>query len=399
MKVKQGSFYNKKVIGIAAIIVVGVLFFYIGKSGQHKTKTTTSQQSQVGIQGEQDANTQQGSTTTTPLSNPTTSSTVTQPTTIASNSINQTPGLPASNNVTTGFNGIPSDPNDGSNGSTNSGYSNSPNNNYSAMGVSQAQSQSDTQAAAAETAPVTFQIANKSTGTVSKTSPNKSGDPNVAFINNTQASSVYLNEQLIKPASPYEVMAGTVIKGSLQTAIDSDIPSKVILARITQNVFDTVNGHYLLIPQGSKILGTYNSSVTFGQSRLLIVWQRIIMPNGTSIQLDNMQGVDLTGQAGFVGNVDNHFMQLMEGVVLSSGLGAATAVVTNNTSTAQGTGGTNSNLTPGQAAGQGAGQAMINAGSQYTSKVLNMAPTITIPIGYTFDIMVDADMILKPYGS
>lgn len=374
MKIKNGSFYNKKVIIVVAAIAIGVMFFYLGKgNGNNKKEVIPTNHINAGEEG---VGKELGGTTPI-ITDPSLNTTISKPSVASS--------MGGSDNVTSGFNGEPSDPDDGS---------------YGALSSS-AQIQmdtADTQAQAAETAPVTFQIVTKAKPK-SETKKSDTSNPNVSFLNETNENAVYLNHTIIKPASPYQVMAGTVLRGTLQTSINSDVPSKVILARITQDVYDSVKGRYLLIPQGSQILGTYNSNVVFGQSRLLVVWQRIIMPNGTSIQLDNMQGIDLTGQAGFVGKVDNHFRQLMGGVVLSSALGAGTAVVGNNASSSSNPMTGNSNPTPAQSAGQGGGQAIINAGNGYTSKILNMAPTITIPIGYTFNIMVNADMILKPYGT
>ena len=126
----------------------------------------------------------------------------------------------------------------------------------------------------------------------------------------------------------FELKAGDFIPATLQTGINSDLPSKVIVAVVSENVRDTISGKHILIPQGTRVIGTYDSSVTFGQERLLVVWQRLIFPDGKSIGLDNMQGVDLSGKAGITGEIDNHFGTLLKGVVLSSIMGSAGAIVT-----------------------------------------------------------------------
>ena len=125
------------------------------------------------------------------------------------------------------------------------------------------------------------------------------------FVHATDGQSVYNPHQIQDPVSPYEVMAGTLISASLITGLDSDLPGLVVV-QVTQNVFDTVSGKILLIPQGSRLVGTYDSVVAFGQSRALLVWQRIIMPDGSSIQIDNLPATDSAGYSGLEDQVDFH---------------------------------------------------------------------------------------------
>ena len=101
----------------------------------------------------------------------------------------------------------------------------------------------------------------------------------------------------MRPASPYELLAGTIIPASLITGLNSDLPGQVI-AQVTQNLYDSVSGNILLMPQGARLIGKYDSVVPFGQSRALVVWQRIVMPNGTSIEIDNLPATDTEGYAG-----------------------------------------------------------------------------------------------------
>ena len=123
----------------------------------------------------------------------------------------------------------------------------------------------------------------------------------------------YLSQSLASPRSPYEVKAGTIIPTSLITGMNSDLPGQVI-GQVRENVYDTVSGNYLLIPQGSRLLATYDSAVTFGQERVLVCWNRLIRPDGSSIPLECMPGVDLSGQAGFADQVDNHWWRIITGV-------------------------------------------------------------------------------------
>ena len=125
----------------------------------------------------------------------------------------------------------------------------------------------------------------------------------------------YLSQSLASPRSPYEVKAGTIIPTSLITGINSDLPGQVI-GQVRENVYDTVTGNHLLIPQGSRLLATYDSSVTFGQERVLVCWNRLIRPDGSSIPLECMPGVDLAGYAGFADQVDNHWWRIITGVAL-----------------------------------------------------------------------------------
>src|SRR5690606_7856408 len=122
------------------------------------------------------------------------------------------------------------------------------------------------------------------------------------------------------PASPYQVMAGTVIAAALVTGIKSDLPGDVI-GTVTEPVYDSATGKHLLIPQGSRILGRYNSQVSYGQSRVQVVWHRVILPDTASLTLDNLVGADPTGFAGLEDDVDWHWNRIIGGAVLTTLLG------------------------------------------------------------------------------
>ena len=130
-------------------------------------------------------------------------------------------------------------------------------------------------------------------------------DRKLAFANGPTDRRTISPDRLQVPASPYVLQAGTVIAGALVTGIRSDLPGQ-ITGQVTENVYDSPTGHYLLIPQGAKLIGTYDSQVTFGQSRVLLVWTRLIMPNGTSIVLERQPGADIQGFSGLEDGVDNH---------------------------------------------------------------------------------------------
>src|SRR3546814_600292 len=122
---------------------------------------------------------------------------------------------------------------------------------------------------------------------------------------------------LVPPASPNSLLAGTVIAASLITGLNSDLPG-MVTAQVTQNVFDTVTGAILLVPQGARLIGKYDSVVTFGQRRALIIWQRLILPDGSSVRLDNMPATDAAGYAGLVDKVDFHTWTLLKGIAIAT---------------------------------------------------------------------------------
>jgi type IV secretion system protein VirB10 len=187
------------------------------------------------------------------------------------------------------------------------------------------------------------------------------------------------------PGSPWQVMAGSVIAASLVSGLNSDLPGMVV-AQVTENVFDTVTGRTLLIPQGSRLVGSYDSVVAFGQSRALLVWQRIILPDGTSIQLDNLPATDAAGYAGLSDKVDFHTWRLLKGVALSTLLGVGTELSL---------GGGESDLV--RAIRQSTQQSASQAGQQIVAKQLDVQPTLKVRPGWPLRIVVHKDLILRPW--
>ena len=213
--------------------------------------------------------------------------------------------------------------------------------------------------------------------------PNKQGTKQ-AFLND-DTDDIYNSHSLVSPRSPYQVMAGNLIPASLVTGLNSDLPGQVI-GQVTENIFDTVTGQHLLIPQGSRLIGRYDSVVAFGQSRALVVWTRLILPNGDSIQLDNLPGSDGQGFAGLKDKVDRHTWQFIKGAALSSLLSVGSELASDD----------GDRLTR---ALQNAGQDSANiAGQRIIDRNLNVQPTIKIRQGWRFNVIVSRDLILKPYG-
>ncbi|HEL5340861.1 TPA: TrbI/VirB10 family protein [Stenotrophomonas maltophilia] len=190
------------------------------------------------------------------------------------------------------------------------------------------------------------------------------------------------------PASPYQVMAGTVIAGALVTGIKSDLPGDVIAA-VTEPVYDTATGGHLLIPQGSRILGRYNSQVSYGQSRVQVVWHRIILPDTSSLTLDNLVGTDPAGYAGLEDGVDYHWGRIFAGAALTTllGVGAELAAPENRQDGDRVV-----------IAGRDSAQESINqVGQEMTRRNLNIQPTLTERPGLPVRIIVNRDLVLRPY--
>jgi len=205
-----------------------------------------------------------------------------------------------------------------------------------------------------------------------------------AFISG-EAGDIYNSHGLVLPRSPYQVMAGNLIPASLVTGLNSDLPGQII-GQVTENVYDTVTGQYLLIPQGSRLIGRYDSVIAFGQSRALVVWTRLILPNGNSVVLDNLPGSDGQGFAGLKDKVDKHTWQFIKGAALSSLLSIGSELASDD----------GDRLTR---ALQNAGQDSANiAGQRIIDRNLNVQPTLKVRPGWRFNVIVSRDLILKPYG-
>ena len=190
------------------------------------------------------------------------------------------------------------------------------------------------------------------------------------------------------PTSPYQVMAGTVIAGALVTGIKSDLPGDVI-ATVTEPVYDTATGKFLLIPQGSRILGKYNSQVSYGQSRVQVVWNRVILPDTSSLKLDNLAGTDPAGYAGLEDGVDWHWDRVFAGAALTTllGVGAELAAPENRQD------GNRIVI-----AGRDSAQDSINqVGQEMTRRNMNIQPTLTERPGLSVRIIVNRDLVLRPY--
>jgi type IV secretory pathway VirB10-like protein len=199
----------------------------------------------------------------------------------------------------------------------------------------------------------------------------------------------YLTNPLQPALSPWEVKAGSIISAALVTAINSDLPGQVI-AQVTEPVYDHRTGRTVLIPQGSRLIGQYDSQIAYGQNRALVAWNRIIMPDGRSINIGSMAGADLSGAAGLQDKTDGHFGQLARGVILSTlfSVGAAAA---------QDAGNRSSGAVVVNSAASGVSNSAQQIGQQITGRDLNRQPTLRVRAGWPVRVLVSKDMILAPY--
>jgi type IV secretory pathway VirB10-like protein len=198
----------------------------------------------------------------------------------------------------------------------------------------------------------------------------------------------YLASRIQTPQSPYEVQAGTVIPATMIGGIDSDLPGQII-GQVRENVYDTPTGKYLLIPQGSRLVGVYSSAVTYGQTRVLIAWNRIIYPNGNSIDLGQMPGSDVGGYAGFNDEVNDHFVRIFGSAIMASLFSAGAQLSQPQNS--------NGNVNSTQLLAASIGQQANTVGAMLISRGLDIQPTLTVRNGYRFNIMVTRDMVLQPW--
>jgi type IV secretion system protein VirB10 len=204
-----------------------------------------------------------------------------------------------------------------------------------------------------------------------------------------------LDSKLEAPRTPYELRAGFVVPATLISGINSELPGQ-IMAQIAQNVYDTATGKYLLLPQGSRLVGAYSSNVSYGQARVLVAWQRIVFPDGKAMDLGAMPGADNAGYAGFTDQVNNHYLRLYGSALLMS---AVTAGVSYSQQQNQQTVGYQQ-PTASSAMSQALGQQLGQVTAQMIAKNLNIAPTLEIRPGYRFNVIVTKDMTFsKPYQS
>lgn len=192
-------------------------------------------------------------------------------------------------------------------------------------------------------------------------------------------------ERLTAPVSPYVVQAGSIIPAALITGIRSDLPGQ-ITAQVTENVYDSPSGRILLVPQGSRLIGEYDSDVSAGQNRVLLAWDRLILPGGQSILLDRQPGADAAGMAGLQDQTNHHWGNVLKATLVSTLIGVGTELATAN----------DSKLI--QALRYGTQDTVNQTGRGLVQHEINIPPTITIRPGYPLRVIVTRDLILQPAG-
>lgn len=210
-------------------------------------------------------------------------------------------------------------------------------------------------------------------------------DRHTAFLNGPVDRQTVAPDRVTPPASPWILQAGAVIPAALITGIRSDLPGQ-ITAQVTENVYDSPTGSLLLIPQGTRIIGQYDDGVTFGQRRVLLVWNRLILPGGRSIVLERLPGADASGYAGLEDGVDYHWWDLMRAAGLSTLLAVGTELATSDEDRLI------------RAIRDGAQDTINQAGQQIIQRQLQVEPTLTIRPGFPVRIIVTRDLVFEPEG-
>ena len=206
------------------------------------------------------------------------------------------------------------------------------------------------------------------------------------FFNQDIADLGYLPNRVVDQMSPFELKRGSVIPATLVTGVNSDLPGRLV-AQVSQNVFDSATGRLLLIPQGSKLFGRYDSKVTQGQSRVLVIWTDIVFPNGSTLQIGGMAGADPAGYGGFKDQVDTHFFETFGSAILVALIGAGTEMLLPPEGQ-----GSNSNA-PENSARESFAETFSELSQQTVTRNMDVQPTLEIRPGYRFNVLVDQDIV------
>ncbi|WEX08535.1 TrbI/VirB10 family protein [Chelativorans sp. AA-79] len=211
-------------------------------------------------------------------------------------------------------------------------------------------------------------------------------DRKLAFVNAEADRRTVSPDRVQDKASPYVVQAGSVIPAALITGINSDLPGQ-ITAQVTEHVYDSPTGSHLLIPQGARLIGQYDSQVAFGQRRVLLVWNHIVMPDGTSIVLERLAGSDTQGFSGLEDGVDHHWGRIFRAAILSTLLGIGTELSSDDESDIA------------KAIRESAQDTASDIGQQIVRRQLNIQPTLTVRPGFPVRIVVKRDLVMQPYDA
>lgn len=235
-----------------------------------------------------------------------------------------------------------------------------------------------------------------SAGMMLASSPSSSGKDYGTFDSNGKKDRWTLDAKIEAPTSPFQIRAGAVIPGIMLSGINSDLPGQ-IMAQVSQNVYDTATGRHLLIPQGTRMVGSYSSDVAFGQEGVLIAWQRLVFPDGKALDIGSMPGADMAGYSGFRDQVDNHLWRIYGSALFMAGITAGASMATDQ---GQSSGTGFQQPTVSSELSSALGQQLGQVSAQIVSKNLNVAPTLKIRPGYRFNIVTVKDVTFtKAYQS
>jgi len=243
------------------------------------------------------------------------------------------------------------------------------------------------EARGSEAPPVSPGLLDSGTGAAGAqpNAPPTAQDRQAAFLNAAPERRTVSTERVTSPPSRNILQAGAVISAALITGIRSDLPGQ-ITAQVTENAYDSLTGRILLVPQGTRLIGQYDSSVQFGQSRVLLVWNRLLFPDGRSFVLERAPGADAEGFAGLQDGVNFHWLELAKAAGLSTLLSVGTELAIDNDDSLL------------RAIRNGSQNTFNDAGQQIVRRQLNVAPTLTIRPGFPVRVIVTRDMILEPHG-
>ncbi len=212
-------------------------------------------------------------------------------------------------------------------------------------------------------------------------------DTNEDFLERARADddADYLFERVKEPVSPFELKAGTIIPSALITGINSELPGQ-ILGQVRENVYDTVSGEYLLLPQGTRLIGVYRSEVSRGQTRVLVAWKRLIFPNGHSLKIRGMPGTDEEGYSGFSDQVNNHYLRLFGSAIMLS-------VISGGAQLSQPESGHHDGVSAQETLAAALGQNLSQVSTELIRREMNVPPTLEVRPGYLFNVMVTQDIV------
>ena len=257
------------------------------------------------------------------------------------------------------------------------------------------------------TAPAAYADSGSAPGRPSMTMPDASAlrengyDPAAdkdkeAFFDRAGKDASWISPHSRTAGQKYEVKTGAVIPGIMVTGINSDLPGNII-AQVSQNVFDTATGNHLLLPQGAKLFGVYDSRVIYGQERVLVAWNRVVFPDGSAITLGAMPGSDVSGYAGYTDKVDNHYFRIFGSAILMSMISGGMAYTMDSLDSGNSD---SDNPTLQNEMGAALASQLGQATLQLLQKNLNIKPTLEIRPGYQFNVIVTKDLVFeRPYSN